>query len=84
MWRCQLIGVFLNTLVGPSQVTIAAQLWLGNRGLHFSAVTSLPDPCPAGEVCCPGGKRDEGDADDIATALREAEVGREEAAGAGQ
>ncbi|KAL4424924.1 hypothetical protein ABPG77_009653 [Micractinium sp. CCAP 211/92] len=27
----------------------------------------------SGEVCCPGGKRDEGDADDIATALREAE-----------
>lgn len=51
------------------------------RGSQGARRGALPRPpaqlLPAGEVCCPGGKRDVGDADDIATALREAQVGRE-------
>lgn len=38
-----------------------------------SALLQHPKRDPAGEVCLPGGKRDPGDADDVATALREAE-----------
>lgn len=52
----------------PTPVTLSAKFRY--FFFYFSIITEMG--CISGEVALPGGKREEGDADDVQTALREA------------
>lgn len=68
------IGSKFSYLHGLPRASVLIPLFVKDGELHvLMTLRALELRTNAGEVCFPGGKREPGDVDDVATALREAE-----------